>query len=55
MNSHYYKESCMCKHPMPSRIIPGRCVCCGRIIPPSVRMLYAIEYEIPPETRNIRN
>jgi hypothetical protein len=46
MSKTYYKESCMCRHPMPSRIIPERCAWCGGIIPPSVRALLAVERDL---------
>jgi hypothetical protein len=46
MSKSYYKEACMCRNPMPSRIIPQRCAWCGGILPPSVRAMYAIEQEL---------
>jgi hypothetical protein len=46
MNHNYYKEACMCRHPVPSRIIPHRCAWCGGILPPSVRAMYAIQQEM---------
>ena len=45
MNKHYYKEACMCRHPVPSRIIPQRCAWCGGILPPSVRLMYQLQEE----------
>ena len=46
MNRNYYKEACMCRNPMPSRIIRHRCAWCGGILPPTVRAMYAIEQEL---------
>ena len=46
MNNTYYKEACMCRHPVPSRIIAHRCAWCGGILPPAVRATYAIEQEL---------
>jgi len=42
----YYKEACMCRSPMPSRFDRSRCAWCGGILPPSVRVMYAIEQEL---------
>ena len=46
MSKTYYKEACMCRHPVPSRIIAHRCAWCGGILPPAVRATYAIEQEL---------
>ena len=46
MNCNYYKEACMCRNPMPSRIIRHRCAWCGGILPPTVRAMYAIDQEL---------
>jgi hypothetical protein len=46
MSKSYYKEACMCRHPVPSRIIPHRCAWCGGILPPAVRAMYAIQQEM---------
>ena len=46
MNNHYYKEACMCRHPVPSRIIPQRCAWCGGILPPSVRLMHQLQEEM---------
>ncbi len=46
MNPHFYKEACMCRNPIPSRLIPQRCAWCGGILPPAVRALYQIEREL---------
>ena len=46
MNNTYYKEACMCRHPVPSRIIAHRCAWCGGILPPAVRAMYGIEQEL---------
>jgi len=46
MNNRYYPEACMCRHPAPSRLIPGRCAWCGGIVPPAVRAMWALEREM---------
>jgi hypothetical protein len=46
MSKSYYKEACMCRHPVPSRIIAHRCAWCGGILPPAVRAMYAIQQEM---------
>jgi len=46
MSKTYYKEACVCRHPVPSRIIAHRCAWCGGILPPSVRAMYAIQQEM---------